>query len=57
MAALLFMALVGGVAAIYPSDHWDYATQITSEAMFTDLVKSTVDGDGSLMVRWIASAG
>jgi hypothetical protein len=57
MAALLFMALVGGVAAIYPADHWDYATQITSEAMFTDLVKSTVDGDGSLMVRWIASAG
>lgn len=42
--------------AIYPDDHWDYATKMTVDT-FDAKVKEDVDAGKTLFVRWIASAG
>jgi len=51
VAAVLMAATA---AAIYPSDHWSYATKVTTDN-FDSLVQDAVDGDHTLFVRWIAS--
>ena len=43
-------------AGIYPSDHWDHATKLTTKN-FEPFVKEAVDAGKTLFVRWIASAG
>ncbi len=60
-AAKLFMGLVllasaTLVSAIYPSDHWDYSTQLT-EANFDSTIQGHIDAGKTVFVRWIASAG
>jgi len=41
---------------IYPSDHWDHATKLTTKN-FEPFIKEGVDAGKTLFVRWIASAG
>ena len=53
MALLLAAALSSG---IYPSDHWDHATKLTTKN-FEPFIKETVDAGKTLFVRWIASEG
>lgn len=42
---------------IYPSDHFEYSTQLRSDADLKSAVDSAVKGDHTLFVRWIASKG
>jgi len=42
--------------AIYPDDHWQHATKLTTKN-FEATVKENVDAGKTLFVRWIASAG
>jgi hypothetical protein len=55
---LIALAALAGVAAagIYPDDHWNYVTKLTNDN-FDSEVQKAVDGDHTLMVRWIASEG
>lgn len=55
MAALL-LALLAGVAAIYPEGHFDRAHKMTT-ANFDEIVQTEVDAGKTLFVRWVASAG
>jgi hypothetical protein len=50
------LAVVGAAAAIYDDDHWDYSTKLTDEN-FDSTVKSAIESDKTLFVRWIASPG
>lgn len=54
------MALVAAVAllatAIYPSDHWQHASKLTTKN-FEPFIKEQVDAGNTVFVRWIASAG
>lgn len=43
-------------AAIYPDDHWTYATLITNDNV-DGFVKENVDAGKTAFIRWIASAG
>jgi len=53
----LTAALLGVVnAGIYPDDHWEYATKMTTDNA-DDLIKTNVDAGKTLFVRWIASEG
>ena len=51
-AALVTLFAVG----IYPSDHWDHSTKLTTNN-FEGFVKEQVDAGKTLFVRWIASEG
>jgi len=53
MALVAFGILAAG---IYPSDHWDHVTKMTT-SNFEPFVKEQVDAGKTLIVRWIASAG
>ena len=53
ICALMAAALV---AAIYPAEHWQYSTKLTT-SNFDAQVQAAVDSDKTLMVRWIASEG
>ena len=57
LAVLSFAALATVASAIYPDDHWKYSTQLNDDAAYDNLVKEAVEGDHTLFVRWIASAG
>lgn len=54
--ALLLFGLLQTVSAIYPDDHWNYSTQLTSDN-FEGHLQSEIDAGRTVMVRWIASAG
>jgi len=56
LTVAMLAAMAGVSAAIYPDDHWSYSTKLTEEN-FDAEVQKAVDGDHTLMVRWIASAG
>mmetsp|Transcript_22195 Transcript_22195/g.32761 ORF Transcript_22195/g.32761 Transcript_22195/m.32761 type:complete len:80 (-) Transcript_22195:985-1224(-) len=53
--AMLSM-MPASVMAIYPSDHWDHSTQLTTEN-FDSIIQSHIDADRTVFVRWIASQG
>lgn len=59
LAGLALVAVCASVvsAGIYPEDHWNYATQLKSEADYKSVVEKAVSGDHTLFVRWIASEG
>jgi hypothetical protein len=42
--------------AIYPDDHWNYATELTPDNG-DEFIKSNVDAGKTVFVRWIASEG
>jgi len=42
--------------AIYPEDHWNFATKLTT-ANFDTFIQENVDSGKTVMVRWIASSG
>jgi hypothetical protein len=44
------------VAGIYPGDHWDYSTDLSS-SNFESFVKTNVDEGKTVFVRYIASEG
>jgi hypothetical protein len=46
--------LISSVAAIYPDDHWSYATKLTEEN-FESTVQNEIDAGRTFFVRWIAS--
>jgi len=52
VASLAFVAVSG----IYPSNHWDSVTKLTT-SNFEPFIKENVDAGKTLFVRWIASAG
>jgi len=55
LLALAFCpALATAAGAIYPSDHFDYATKLTPDT-FGNKVKESVDAGKTLFVRFIAS--
>jgi len=59
MAALSL--LVGAVLAsvgnaIYPADHWSFATEL-DEKNCDEFVKSNVDAGKTVFIKWIASEG
>lgn len=43
-------------AGIFPEDHWEYSTKLTT-ATFNDWITEEVDSGRTAMVRWIASEG
>jgi len=43
-------------AGIYPDNHWDHATELTSDTA-DEFVKTNVDAGKTVMIRWIASEG
>ena len=57
-ALLLFLSVTAVLTpvtrAIYPDDHWNYATELT-EATFDAFVQDNVQAGKSVFVRWIAS--
>ena len=52
----LLAAAVVLATGIYPDNHWQHATKLTT-SNFEAHVKDTVDSGKTLFVRWIASAG
>ena len=42
--------------AIYPDDHWNYATALTQET-FDTFIADAIAADTTAFVRWIASPG
>lgn len=54
LAASLAFAQAAG---IYPNDHWDYSLKLRSENDLKSAVDKAVNGDHTLIVRWIASEG
>ena len=50
------VALLIAAAGIYPDNHWDHATKLTTKN-FEPFIKEGVDSGKTLFVRWIASAG
>lgn len=44
------------VDAIYPDDHWKYASALTLET-FDGFIQDAIDADQTAFVRWIASPG
>lgn len=55
-AGLLLAQPQPAAAGIYPDDHWDHSTKLTT-ATFNDWIVNEVDGGRTAMVRWIASEG
>jgi len=55
---LLCLAALAAVAAagLYPDDHWDYSTELTTENA-DSFIKDNVDAGKTVFVRWIASEG
>jgi len=57
MRVFIYAALVAVAAAgIYPDDHWDYSTELTTSNA-DDFIKTNVDAGKTVFVRWIASEG
>jgi hypothetical protein len=58
VGATLASLAVAGVrgAGIYPDDHWDYSTELSS-SNFESFVKTNVDAGKTVFVRYIASEG
>jgi len=54
---LLLVTTIGLSSAIYPDNHWNFATQIKDVSGFESHVKDEIDAGRTLFVRWIASAG
>lgn len=44
------------VFAIYPDDHWNYSTQLTTDN-WKETIQSNIDEGKTMFVRWIASPG
>lgn len=55
-AGWLLLAALPSSLAIYPDDHWTYATKLT-ESNFEETVKAEIDAGRTMFVRWIASPG
>ena len=53
LAATLF---AGAQASIYPADHWQHSTKL-STANADDFVKSNVEAGKTVFIRFIASEG
>ena len=53
---VLAIALASAVNAIYPSDHWTYATQLT-KSNYHDAIQTEISAGKTVFVRWIASSG
>lgn len=45
-----------GALAIYPDDHWDFATKLTSDN-YDSTIQQSIDAGKTLFIRWIASPG
>jgi len=56
LSALLGLALLGVAMAIYPDDHWDYATKLTKDNYASFLADNLAAGK-TIFVRTVASAG
>jgi len=54
--SLLVGTILATANAIYPEDHWTFATELTTDNV-DEFVKSNVDGGKTVFVRWIASEG
>jgi len=59
LAKVLIASVVVGLAqaGIYPDDHWNYATKLSSDDEYDALVQSSIDAGQTLFIRWIASEG
>ena len=57
MRALL-LAVMAAVASagIYPDDHWQFSTKLTTSNA-DEFIKSNIDKGKTVFVRWIASEG
>ena len=53
MALVAALALVAG---IYPADHWNHVTKLTT-SNFESFITENVDAGKTAIVRWIASTG
>jgi hypothetical protein len=51
-----FVCFTNVAQAIYPDDHWNYATALTQET-FDTFIADAIAADKSAFVRWIASPG
>jgi len=57
LRSLALAALVATAAAgIYPDDHWDFSTELTTNNA-DSFIKENVDAGKTVFVRWIASEG
>jgi hypothetical protein len=54
---LLALSTLGvALGSIYPVDHWQHSTKLTTDN-FEEQVKLQVDSGKTFFVRWIASEG
>lgn len=49
--------LPGTARAIYPSEHFDYSTQIRDAEHLNAFLETGIGDSKAVLVRWIASAG
>ena len=54
--ALLLLLARGALAGIYPENHWDFSTELTTDNVDA-FVKDGVDAGKTVFIRWIASEG
>jgi len=55
-SVLLATFAVAALAGIYPDDHWNFSTELTTSNA-DDFIKENVDAGKTVFVRWIASEG
>ena len=53
---LLATAILAMANAIYPDDHWNFATKLSADN-FESFVQGNLDSGKTTFVRFIASAG
>jgi hypothetical protein len=56
LVATLAATLFAGASAIYPGDHWQFATKLNN-GIVDEFVKENVDAGKTVFIRWIASPG
>ena len=56
LPALATLLAATASAGIYPSGHFDVSTKLTTDN-YQSVIQSAVEGDKTLVVRWIASEG
>ena len=53
---VIALALALAANAIYPDDHWNYSTKLTT-SNYQDAIQTEISAGKTVFVRWIASEG
>jgi hypothetical protein len=56
LTLLLATVIASVTAGIYPSDHWEYSSKLTT-SNYASKIQDEIDAGKTVFVRWIASEG